>query len=266
MPGRSTAITLTTDFGLADPFVGVMKGVILGIAPEATLVDVTHDVPPQAVADAAYHLSNAWRHFPRGTVHLAVVDPGVGTSRRALALYAAGHLFVAPDNGLLTPFLDEADSRAFEITASHYLAASPAPTFHGRDIFAPAAAHLARGTPIENLGGRIADPLRLETETARIEGSSIQARVLHVDRFGNIVLNLDGAHLAQAFAGRPAVQLRARIAGEAVETFVTHYAAADGRLCFLLNSDGRLEIALPGGSAAAKLSLARGARVVIEVA
>src|SRR5438093_4539 len=203
MPGPGAPITLLSDFGTADPFVGVMKGVILGIHPLAVIVDLTHHIPPQDIETGAYHLSNAWGHFPLGTVHVAVVDPGVGSSRRALAVEAEGHLFVAPDNGLLTPILDTAGWRAVALTARHYMAPEPSATFHGRDIFAHAAAHLSRGIPMENLGEPVSDPVRLETETARLEGGTIRARVVHVDRFGSLVLNVRADDLARAGVALP---------------------------------------------------------------
>lgn len=263
MTGKRIPITLTTDFGGADHFIGVLKGVVLGINPEAALVDITHSVPPQDIAYGAYQISNAWRHFPRGTVHIAIVDPGVGTERRAIALSAAGHLFVSPDNGLLTSVLDEPGATAFEITDPRFCLPAPSPTFHGRDIFAPAAAHLSLGTPPERMGARVDSPARLDPSPPRVVGSTIHARVLHVDGFGNVVLDIEGAHLARAGAAAGVRRLRAQIGGHRIEIFVTHYAAAGGALCFLINSDGRLEIALPGGSAAQRLGLARGAPVVV---
>ena len=262
---RSAPITLTTDFGTVDPFVGIMKGVILGIHPGATIVDITHEIPPQDVTAGAYHLSNAWRHFPPATVHVVVVDPGVGSSRRAIAISSGGHRFVGPDNGVFTPVLSEPGWTAHEISSPRAFAAAPCPTFHGRDIFAPAAAHLARGVEIESLGKTIQDPVRLPLAAPRIDLGSILATVIHVDRFGNVVLNVEGTHLAQAMAGAEANTLSARIGAREVAVFVTHYAAAGGAPCLLINSDGRVEIAVPGGSAAARFGLSRGAEVLIEV-
>ena len=264
MPEPRALITLITDFGTTEPFVGVMKGVILGIHPRASIVDITHEVPAQDIGAASYHLSNAWTHFPRGTVHLAVVDPGVGSARRALAAAAEGHLFVAPDNGLLTPVF-KFPWRAFTITARQYTAPSPSPTFHGRDIFAPAAAHLARGASIENLGEQVDDPVRLPAEAPEVSASMIRARVLHIDRFGNVVLNVGEMDLGRAASRDAGFGVSAEIGGRTIGRFVTHYAAAEGDLCLLMNSDGRLEIALPGGSAAAGLGLRRGADVLLRV-
>jgi S-adenosylmethionine hydrolase len=209
MDPRPAVVSLTTDFGAADHFVGVMKGVVLAINPLAALVDITHGVPPQDVAAGAYQLSNACRHFPAGTVHVAVVDPGVGTDRRAIVLAAGGMLFVAPDNGLLTPFLDEAGARLFEIREPGFLADAPSPTFHGRDVFAPAAAHLSLGVPPERLGPPAVDPVRLPHPAPSIDGTTIHAHVLHVDRFGNVVLDIEWVHLARAGAAAGTRRLRA---------------------------------------------------------
>src|SRR5438876_2927084 len=157
MAERPTTLTLTTDFGTADHFIGVMKGIVLGINPWAAIVDITHAVPAQDIAAGAYHLSNAWRHFPRGSVHVAVVDPGVGSNRRAIAVASGGHFFVAPDNGLLTPVLDLAEEPIREIREPAYIRAAPSPTFHGRDVFAPAGAHLSRGLRLERVGPPVDD-------------------------------------------------------------------------------------------------------------
>ena len=265
MAARTPPITLTTDFGTTDPFVGIMKGVILGISPETTIVDITHEIPAQDVSAAAFHLGNAWRHFPRGTVHVAVVDTGVGSSRRALALSAGDHFFVGPDNGLLTPIFNEVSWRAVEITAAHYLDPSPSPTFHGRDVFAPAAAHLAKGTALENFGEPLSNPVRIDLSPPVVEGATIRARIVHVDRFGNLVLNVEGAHLARAASGDSPRALTGEVAGRKIDLFVTHYAAAKGSLCFLVNSDGCLEVALPGGSAAATLGVGRGDEILVRV-
>ena len=180
-------ITLLTDFGTADSYVAEMKAALLAAVPEATLVDLTHAVPPGDLRAAAYLLGRTWHRFPRGTVHLAVVDPGVGTARAALAFGAGGHWFVGPDNGLFTPVLRDA---AVEIV-SLPLPATAAPTFHGRDLFAPAAAALAGGTPLEELGEPFRGiPHRLSYREPRYEGKSVVGEVVYVDRFGTLVTNL----------------------------------------------------------------------------
>ena len=274
MADEPSVITLLTDFGGFEPYVGVMKGVILGIAPRAVLVDLTHEIPPHDVAAGAYHLANAWSWFPPGTIHLAVVDPGVGGSRRALAVAAGGHAFVAPDNGLLGPILGRLPHRAFAIDVSRARGMTTAPTFHGRDVFAPAAARLARGADPSDLGPPVEDPV-LPLASARRRGPSRKedpagavrrVRVVHVDRFGNLILDVAAADLGLPEPGIVSSDVHswsARIAGRTVDRFVTHYDAAAGGLCLLVNSDGLLEIAQPGGSAAAELRAGRGTLVTL---
>jgi len=274
MTDEPSVITLLTDFGGFEPYVGVMKGVILGIAPRAVLVDLTHEIPPQDVEAGAYHLANAWSWFPPGTIHLAVVDPGVGGSRRALAVAAGGHAFVAPDNGLLGPILASLPHRAFAIDVSRARGTTTSPTFHGRDVFAPVAARLARGADPSDLGPPIEDPVmawvagRKRRARASRNGKTAavrHARVVHVDRFGNLILDVAARDLCLPEPGLASVgpSWSAKIAGRTVDRFVSHYDAAGGALCLLVNSDGRLEIAKPGGSAAAELRAGRGASVTL---
>src|SRR5262245_43631822 len=163
-------VTLTTDFAQRDPFVGVMKGVILGICGDATLIDLTHEIAPFDIREGAVALESAWRFFPMGTIHVAVVDPGVGSRRRALALESGGHYFVGPDNGLFSFALARDKWSAVSIEASAYRRHEVSRTFHGRDVFAPAAGHLASGVPLENLGPRITDPIQLPPPRCRRTG------------------------------------------------------------------------------------------------
>jgi S-adenosylmethionine hydrolase len=262
MTSHPTIITLLTDFGSADTFVGVMKGVLLGALPGASIVDLTHDVPAQDVELASYHLENAWPHFPEGTVHLAVVDPGVGSSRRAIVVAAYGHVFVAPDNGLLSPVL-HGRFRAFVIDPGP--APLPSATFHGRDLFAPAAARLAAGADPASFGPPVSDPVRLPVLSPRVISGEIAARVVQIDRFGNVILNVRASDLRRAAGHEGPMSLAATVANANVEAFVTHYAEAASRPCFLINSDGRLELAVPGGSAAAQFGLYRRSEVIIRI-
>ena len=251
---RARVITLTTDFGTRDPFVGQMKGVILGIAPEARLVDLTHEVPAHDVAAAAYALACGWACFPEGSIHLAVVDPGVGTPRRRLAVRARGHWFVAPDNGLLTRIVRGAESAAaWSIEEAHYLRAPVAATFEGRDVFAPAAAWLARGTEAARLGPAVSEIVLLPDRAPRLAaGQESVVPVVAVDRFGNVTLDLDGG----AFTGRVVV------GDEIIEGFHRTYAEAPpGRPFLVWNSAGFLEIAIREGRASDALGLAPGAEV-----
>src|SRR6266581_4351131 len=204
-------ITLLTDFGLPDSYVAEVKGVLLSLAPGATLVDVSHQVSPGDVRGSQYLLARAWQRFPPGTIHLAVVDPGVGTSRRALAAAAGGHWFVAPDNGLLS-FLDRPRFVSFPIPSD------AAPTFHGRDVFAPAAAAFASGKRLEDLGSPITDPYISLLPSPHHDGTAVMGEVLYVDRFGTLISNIPGPDV------EPGVRIR--VAGTDVGSCVAHSATS----------------------------------------
>jgi hypothetical protein len=244
-------VTLLTDFGNADSYVAEVKGVLLTRAPAATLVDVTHTVPPGDVRSAAYVLGRVWPRFPPGTVHLVVVDPGVGTQRAALALAAGGHFFVGPDNGLFTVPLH---GGPVEVVALPTPAAA-APTFHGRDVFAPAAAALAAGAPLASLGEPFADtPHRLAYTEPFYEGKSVVGEVIYVDRFGTLVTNLTTEH----------VPPYARLEVEDLDIGPLRRTFGDappGGLLALIGSAGTVEIAVRDGSAARRLGLGVGGRV-----
>ena len=251
-------VTLTTDFGTRDAYVAAMKGVILGIAPDARLVDVSHEVAAHDVTEGALALEAAVPFFPAGTVHLAVVDPGVGTARRGLAVVTEGATFVGPDNGLFTPFLEGREWRAFELTAAEYRLRTVSRTFHGRDVFAPAAAHLALGLKPERLGLRVEDPVRLHWSSVRETHGAVAGTVLHVDRFGNLVTSIR----AEAFDGFGALNIR--LAGRPLPFVGTYGELEPGQAGALVGGSGRLEIAVREGSAAARLRARRGTPVVVS--
>ncbi len=250
-------VTLLTDFGLRDHFVGAMKGVILSLNPELTLVDISHLVPPQDVFGAAFTLGQTWAYFPPWTIHVAVVDPGVGTPRKALAARAGGHYFVAPDNGILTYVMEaQADFASFEITADHYFNKPVSDTFHGRDIFAPVAAWISRGVALDQLGPAVTDPVRLKMPAARkVREGLIQGAILAVDQFGNLITNLKPADVPPAS--------RIILAGQReITSFRKTYAEGKpGELFVVTGSTGYLEITLRDGSAAALLDLKAGAPI-----
>ncbi len=257
-------IALLTDFGLRDHYVAALKGVILGISPDATLVDVTHDIGPQDVLSASLELSACYAYFPAGTVFLVVVDPGVGTSRRAIAARAGEWFFVAPDNGVIAPVLDRLRNRSpvvVELAEGRYARSEISRTFEGRDRFAPAAAWLARGIDIGALGPRVEAVVRLDVPAPQRHGRALVGEILKVDRFGNLISNLDEAALA--LVGQRATCVR--IGGRDVAIVGTYGDVAPGSLCALVGSSGYLEMAVRGGSAAAVLALGRGARVVAAV-
>jgi S-adenosylmethionine hydrolase len=260
---KSRIITLLSDFGLQDHYVAVMKGVILGISPGLKLLDISHSVPPRDIRSAAFVLGQAYRWFPAGTIHLAVVDPGVGTARKGLAVSAGGHFFVAPDNGILSYVYErEDDVRAHEITADHYFLKPVSSTFHGRDIFAPIAAWLAHDIPLAQIGPDRPNPVRLQIPAlTRVRDGLIQAGVLAVDHFGNLITNLKPSDLPVfgAHGTRPCKVLAGQ---REITTFRSTFGeGAAGELFIVPGSSGYLEIVARDGSAASALNLAAGAPI-----
>jgi S-adenosylmethionine hydrolase len=244
-------ITLLTDFGISDAYVAEMKGVLLSGAPDATLVDITHAVVPGDVRSAAYILGRTWHRFPARTIHLVIVDPGVGSSRAALAIHSQRHWFVGPDNGVFTPVLLET---AVEVVA---LPTPPgaSPTFHGRDLFAPAAAALARGETLTSLGRPFAGiPERLAYTMPRLEGKVLVGEIVYVDRFGSLITNLDSGQVS----GQARVEIEDVDLGSLKRTFSE---VAPGGLVAYIGSGGAVEIAVRNGSAARRLGIGVGGRV-----
>ncbi|HOG47510.1 MAG TPA: SAM-dependent chlorinase/fluorinase [Anaerolineae bacterium] len=256
MPG---IITLLTDFGLADGYVAAMKGVILGLNPQAVIVDVTHEVPPQDVGYAAYVLATVFAHFPPGTVHVAVVDPGVGSARAGVAVQGAEQYSVAPGNGVLSHVIAAGHATAVRLSEPRFWRPEPSRTFHGRDIFAPVAAHLSLGVPLAALGEPLADLVRLpRSEPERRPDGAWVVHVIHVDRFGNLITDL-----------RPDPAWLDRLAGAQVGSFVINavagtYADVPSRSpAILTGSGGYLEIAVRDGSAAAEFQAGVGDQVLL---
>jgi S-adenosylmethionine hydrolase len=251
-----TIITLTTDFGDHDPYAGIMKGVILGVAPEARIVDLTHHIPPQNIAEAAFALESAQSYFPEGTVHLAVVDPGVGGERRPLLVTTGRESYVGPDNGLFSFALALPAAQAWALDRPEYWQPSVSRTFHGRDIFAPVAARVARGMPAAQLGSPISDPIvRPVLQAEQVGNGDIIGHVIHVDRFGNLMTNIPGSWLA----GR---DWTCELSGVRVRgPVVTYSAVPRGELLLLISSTGTAEIAAREASAAERLGARSGTRV-----
>ncbi|MBI2873025.1 MAG: SAM-dependent chlorinase/fluorinase [Chloroflexi bacterium] len=273
-----SVISLTTDFGAADPWVGVMKSVVLGINPGATLVDLTHDVAPGDVAGAAFLFGTAYRYLPPGSVHVLVVDPGVGSARRALVVDSGRELFVAPDNGLLTYALRDGGAtlpqgatpfapgtvalppgwRVWELANPRYWLHPVSRTFHGRDIFAPVAAHLSLGVPPQEMGPPVAEVVALAVPAPRREpDGALVGHVLHVDRFGNLLTNIPEADVSPDAV--------VEVAGRRLRGLSSSYAEGAGLLA-IIGSHGCLEIALTNASAAAALGVRRGAEVRVKSA
>ena len=254
-------LTLTTDFGQKDGFVGAMKGVILSICPDAAMVDISHEIRPQAVQQAAYVLSTAVAYYPPGAVHLVVVDPGVGSQRRPIAVQTARAAYVAPDNGVLSLALAQDPARqAVHLTEPVYRLSSVSATFHGRDIFAPAAAHLARGAPLQEMGDAlpVSDLIELPIPAPKPDpGGGWRCAILHVDRFGNLIANF---RLPSRQRG-----LRVRAGQRRIEQISRTFSDVEpGELVAYEGSSGYLEIAVREASAAQALSLGVGDTVLIE--
>lgn len=256
-------ISLLTDFGLQDGYVGVMKGVIWGIAPQAQIADITHLIQPQNVLQGALALGRAAPYFPGGSVHVAVVDPGVGTARRPIVASLGKHIFVGPDNGLCTVLAEQARQagspvKFFHLDQPRYWLPQVSHVFHGRDIFAPAAAHLVNGVPLEALGTPIDDPRWLQLPQPERTAQGWRGQVIVVDNFGNLSTNLSGAHLA----GMEKVVVR--IGGREIHGLVKTFGERQpGQLAAMLDSSGMLSICSVNGSAEAQLGLGFGAEVEI---
>ena len=253
-------IALLTDFGTRDHYAGTMKGVMIGICPDATLVDISHNVPPHDVMAGALELAASYRYFPPGTIFLAVVDPGVGSSRRGIAMEAGDYRFVAPDNGVLTPIADaHQPKRIVELSERRYARPTVSRTFEGRDRFAPAAAWLAKGVELAALGRPVAGFHKLELPQPEIANGEVAGCVLRVDRFGNLITNIDRRAI-EKLAGDGAVEIQ--IGSHQVPTLVSTYAdVPSGEICALFGSTDHVEIAIHGGSASIQLGLQRGAPV-----
>ncbi len=254
-------ITLTTDFGTRDWFVGTMKGVILGLAPRAKVVDLTHEIPPGNIRAGAFSLATSYSFFPRDTIHVAVVDPGVGTQRRAIAVRTSSYLFVGPDNGLLSWALAKEKVQAiYALQNKAYFLSEVSATFHGRDVFAPVAAHLTRGVAPHKLGPPLNDCIRLEWPETKPTRQGIQGEVLYIDRFGNAITNI-----AACMLGTRANNSCAIVRGKRICSLVpTYHSVPPGRPVAVISSSGFVEIAVNCGDAAMSLGLCFGSKVELR--
>jgi S-adenosyl-L-methionine hydrolase (adenosine-forming) len=256
-------ITLTTDFGLSDHFVGTMKGVILGIAPTAQIVDISHGIQPFEIADGAFTIAQAYRYFPKKTIHVIVVDPGVGSARRPLLAEMAGQYFIAPDNGVLSMVFAREKPKVRHISNERYFLHPLSRTFHGRDVFSPVAAHLAAGVTPAQFGKRIEDYLRASFHKPIQTGKHVwTGAILKVDHFGNLATNL---HIddfpsvrTHAFAMNAGLQVITRLA-------LTFSECAPGELFVIVGSSGYLEVAASEGSAAKTLGCGPGSPVELTI-
>ena len=257
-------IALLTDFGSRDHYAGVMKGVILGICPDVTLVDISHDLPPHDIGFAAHELAASCKYFPAGTIFLVVVDPGVGTTRRGLAVEAGDKRFVAPDNGVLTAaFQETPPKRVVELVERRYARPTVSRTFEGRDRFAPAAAWIAKGTDLNAFGRPVTDYRLLDLPQPVLVDGVLRGQVIRVDRFGNVITNIDRRSYERLAGGQGPLQLTVR--GQAIPRIVSTYAdIAPGEIGALFGSTDHLECSAQTASAAEQLGVATGDAVELR--
>jgi hypothetical protein len=263
-------ITLITDFGTTDPYAGIMKGVILSENPSASIIDITHGIPPQDVDSAAYCIYSAYRFFPAGSIHVVVVDPGVGSSRSIIAVSMAGHFFLAPDNGVLGLLLST--GRVDFITTvenEKYFLKPVSRTFHGRDIFAPVAAHLSKGLPIDRLGTEIKKDQTFFVDLRvpyQAESGELVGEVIHVDRFGNLITNIDYFLIRKTFDSVNDRNLEIIIGGHQISGLSVCYQDAEPQsLLAITGSMGFIEISINGGNASEFCGAARGSIISINI-
>ena len=278
-------ITLTTDFGLEDPFVGIMKGVILNIVPDAQIVDITHNIEPQNITQAALILNATYPWFPRKTVHVVVVDPGVGSGstsrtkssgitstkkttslgpaiRRAMVVQSKFQTFIGPDNGVLTPCLHP-DCRVYEITNKKYLLKNVSNTFHGRDVFAPCAGWLASGIAHSKIGPRVLKPVRLDFPQPLLKGASLYGEIIHIDHFGNLTTNISAELIHETFLSSDTIKVQ--IGKHRIEGLVTgYYQMKGGQPGAIINSWNQLEIFYREDNAKKKLKARMGQSVTLK--
>jgi S-adenosylmethionine hydrolase len=261
---RSGLITLLTDFGLEDPYVGMMKGVILAVSPVARIVDISHHVKAGSITRAAGIIRETYPYFPEGTVHVTVVDPGVGGKRRAIILVAQSHFFVGPDNGIFWPIINlHQNIKIIHITENKYFLPDVSNTFHGRDIFAPVAAHLSKGTDPFEMGPVINNPVKLQLPAPYQEGGALYGQVVNVDNFGNLITNIHRKEIEGFTGGKTPV---IRLGNLRMEGMRRVYAeCGKGEILSLLGSSGYLEIAVNQGRASDLLGLDEAEIIGLEV-
>jgi S-adenosylmethionine hydrolase len=256
-------VTLLTDFGLRDFFVGAMKGVILAVNRDARIIDISHDIPPQGVREAAFVLKGSYPHFPPGTIHVVVVDPGVGGARKAILVDAGAHLFVGPDNGVFSWIYRDWPCTVVELTEAQFFLPEVSSTFHGRDVFAPVAGHLSLGVyDVGSFGTVVPDPVTIEFPEPVLRSDEIIGEIVHVDRFGNLVTNI------------PKMMLRGRVKpgevvvdveGTVIEGIAVSYAQKEpGERLAIVGGAGLLEVSVNRGSARDSLRVGVGGRVSIS--
>ena len=256
-------ITLTTDFGQEDAFVGIIKGVIYSLAPNAKIVDLCHQIEPGNIAQASYTLKSSWCWFPKKTVHIVVVDPGVGSERRAIAGEYQNNYFVGPDNGILTSLLPNS-TRLHSIVNPEYINQTISSTFHGRDVFAPAGTWLAKGVPLSKLGPRVMDPIAPDLPQASVWKNTIRGQIIYADHFGNLTSNISAEILKEVFPERHE-KLKIRIGDKTISGLSSFYnQKTKGSIGAIINSWNMLEIFCNNGHAAKHLHQEVGGTITIS--
>jgi len=257
----SSIITLTTDFGQRDHYVSVMKAVMLRIHPDVRFIDTSHEIPPQDVMAGAWVVRNSAMLFPPGTVHLVVVDPGVGTSRKPVGIKIRDQYFIGPDNGIFSLIAEDFEHEAFHLTNDAYWLKNRSATFHGRDVFAPAAAHLAKGVPIEELGEPLKQLVTYRWALPIADKDGVQGWVVHIDRYGNLVTNIPAKMLKDAGEDRA---VRIYVGNTILKEIVTTFGdVPDGEPAAYIGSSDNLEVAINKGNAQQMLGVEKGAQVSI---
>lgn len=256
-------ITLITDFGTRDGYVGVMKGVIAGIDPETTVIDISHEVSPQNIPEATMILKDSYRYFPKGSIHLVVVDPGVGGNRRPIAVETSDYTFIGPDNGVFTPIYESGEAlRVVELSNRDLFLSQISTTFHGRDIFAPAAAAVSKGMPVPLFGPEITDYAKIKVSMPEAKGDVMSGEVAYIDHFGNVITNIDRSSFT-GFAGTEGFHIN--IKGRTISELKTSYTeGGKGELLALIGSSNKLEIAVNQGNAADTLGIEKGSQIEIR--
>lgn len=252
-------ITLTTDFGLKDYYVSAMKAVILGIAPDSRIVDISHDIPSQDIMAGSWILKNSAMLFPKGTVHTVVVDPGVGTKRDPIALRIGDQYFVGPDNGIFSLLTEDHEYEAVRLTKQQYWREEVSRTFHGRDIFAPAAAHLAAGVSLNDLGEPLDELVTYRWTVPIVDKDGIEGMVIHIDKYGNLITNITQSQIEEVVDGK---NIKIYIGNTILENIEdTFGAVAEGEPVAYIGSSGMLEVGINKGDAEEMLSVQKGAQV-----
>lgn len=257
----SKIITLTSDFGQQDHYVSTMKAVILGIAPDSRLIDISHEIPPQDVMAGAWVVRNATPYFPDNTIHLVVVDPGVGTQRHPVALKIGNHYYVGPDNGIFSLVADQQDYQACKLTNKDFWMSDQSNTFHGRDIFAPVAAHLSNGIPFHQLGEELKELVTYRWAKPIADKDGIQGWILHIDRFGNLISNIPQEMIDKVIGEK---RMKIYVGNTILDHFEESYGfVEDGEPVAYIGSSGMLEVAISKGNASEMLSVRKGAQISI---